>query len=291
MTTNRRTFLTQAGLIGAGLVLAPGLLSAKSAKKAGLQLYSLRDELPKDVKGVIAKVAAAGYKEVETYGYSKDGGFWGLSPVEFKALLDKHGLTSPSGHYNMDALIKEGNFDEVDHAIEAAKILKQEYVTCPYIGGDDRKSAADLKNIVEKVKLGAQRVKQAGLKMAYHNHDFEFETIEGVRLYDLLLDGTKPGELWFELDLYWVVRAKESAPALFKRGPGRFKLVHVKDMDKQDPGINTEVGSGSIDFKAIFAAAKKGGVNHFIVEQENFSIDPYKSITQSSTYLRTVLFK
>jgi sugar phosphate isomerase/epimerase len=291
MTSNRRTFLTQAGLIGAGLVLAPGLLSARGKKKAGLQLYSLREELPKDVKGVIAKVAAAGYKEVETYGYSKDGGFWGLSAAEFKALLNKHGLTSPSGHYNMDTLIKEGKFDEVDHAIEAAKILKQEYVTCPYIGGDDRKSAADLKNIVEKVKLGAQRVKQAGLKMAYHNHDFEFETIEGVRLYDLLLDGTKPGELWFELDLYWVVRAKQSAPELFKRAPGRFKLVHVKDMDKQDPGINTEVGAGSIDFKTIFASAKAGGVNHFIVEQENFSIDPYKSITQSSNYLRTVLFK
>ena len=173
--TTRRTFLTQAGLLGAGLVLGPGLLSAKAATKitakAGLQLYSLRDELPKDVKGVIAKVAKAGYKEVETYGYSKKNGFWGLSAKEFKALLTKNGLTSPSGHYGLDTA------EDQDAAIEAAKILGQEYITLPYINESERKTAADIKKIVANLNALAEKAKKAGLKTAYHNHDFEFKTV------------------------------------------------------------------------------------------------------------------
>ena len=286
--TTRRTFLTQAGLLGAGLVLGPGLLSAKAATKitakAGLQLYSLRDELPKDVKGVIAKVAKAGYKEVETYGYSKKNGFWGLSAKEFKALLTKNGLTSPSGHYGLDTA------EDQDAAIEAAKILGQEYITLPYINESERKTAADIKKIVANLNALAEKAKKAGLKTAYHNHDFEFKTVDGVMLYEELLRGTSPSLVHFEMDLYWVVRANQDPIAWFNKYPGRFTMVHVKDMDKAHPELNTEVGKGSINFKAIFAKAKTAGIKHYIVEQENFSIDPYESITESAKYLKTVLF-
>ena len=103
--TSRRTFLTQAGLVSAGIMLAPQLLSAKDKKGPGLQLYSLRDQLPKDVKGVIANVAKAGYAEVETFGYSAKNGFWGLSAKEFSALLKANGLTTPSGHYGLDEFL------------------------------------------------------------------------------------------------------------------------------------------------------------------------------------------
>lgn len=291
LMTTRRTFLAQAGVLGAGLVLAPGLLSAKGKAVAGLQLYSLREQLPKDVKGVIAKVAAAGYREVETFGYSKAGGFWGLSAAEFKTLLKQHGLSSPSGHYGMNEFLHSGELKEVEEAIEAAKIVGQQYVTFPYVMPGDRKTAADLQNIVAKVNLAAEKISAAGLKMAYHNHDFEFENVEGVRLYDLLLNGTRPSQVHFEMDLYWVVRAGQNPVEWFTKYPGRFPMVHVKDMNKQKPELNTEVGTGSVDFKSIFAKAKLGGIKHYIVEQENFVIDPYKSIAESSTYLRTVLLK
>jgi len=283
--TNRRTFLTQAGVIGTTLTLAPQLLSAKTKAVAGLQLYTLRNQLPKDVKGVIARVAKAGYKEVEVFGYSKDKGFWGLTPVEFKQLLTQHGLTSPSGHYGMDELLGEGKFDELDTAIEAAKILGHKYVTMPYVNIKFRKTAADLKNIAAKLNLAAERVKRAGLKMAYHNHDFELIPVEGVTLYEVLLSETNPALVDFEMDLYWVVRAGQDPVKWFEKYPGRFTMVHVKDMDKQDPKLNTEVGTGSVNFKQIFAKAKLAGIKHYIVEQENFKIDPYVSISQSNKYL------
>ncbi|WDF54019.1 sugar phosphate isomerase/epimerase family protein [Mucilaginibacter sp. KACC 22063] len=287
--STRRTFLTQAGLIGAGMLLAPKFSSAKITGKVGLQLYTLREELPKDVKGVIAKIAAAGYKEVETFGYSKEHGFWGLSATEFSALLKKHGLTSPSGHYGMDALLAEGKLGEIDEAIEAARILGQQYIVMPYVDEKFRKTAADLKNIATKLNLAAKRVEKAGLKMGYHNHNFEFEKVDGVMLYDILLKETHADLVHFEMDIYWVVRSGQDPVKWLEAYPGRFTMVHVKDMDKQNHDLNTEVGKGTIDFKSIFKHTQKAGVRHYIVEQENFKIDPFVSITQSSKYLRSLL--
>jgi len=286
---NRRTFLTHAGLIGAGITLLPHLSLAAGNRVAGLQLYTLRDELPKDVRGAIAKVAKAGYKEVEVFGYSKKSGFWGLQPAEFKKLLDKHGLKSPSGHYGMDRLLGEGKLDEVEDAITAGKILGHQFITMPYIDAKFRKTSADLKNVAAKLNMAAKRVKAAGLKMAYHNHDFEFMPIDGTTLYEVLLKETDPAMVSFEMDLYWVVRAGQDPVKWFEKYPGRFAMVHVKDMDKQDRKLNTEVGKGDVNFKQIFAKAKLAGIKHYIVEQENFKIDPYVSITESCKYLRDTL--
>ncbi|NCD69917.1 sugar phosphate isomerase/epimerase family protein [Mucilaginibacter agri] len=285
--TTRRAFLTQAGLFTAGALLLPRLSSAKINGKAGLQLYSLREQLPKDPKAVIAKIAEAGYKEVETYGYSKEHGFFGLSAKEFSDVLKANGLTTPSGHYGMDRLFVDGTFGELDEAIEAARITGQEYVTIPYLNEKFRKTKADLKNVAAKINLAAARAKKAGIKLAYHNHNFEFDNIEGTCLYEVL---AKETTIALEMDLYWAVRSKQDPIEWFEKYPGRFTMVHVKDMDKAEPELNTEVGKGSIDFKKIFAKSKTAGIKHFIVEQENFKIDPYVSIAESSKYLKTVLF-
>lgn len=282
---NRRKFLTDAGLIGAGIALLPKLSLAAGNRVAGLQLYTLRDQLPKDVRGVIAKIAKAGYKEVEVFGYSKQNGFWGLTPTEFKKLLDQHGLKSPSGHYGMDKLLGEGKFDEVDDAIAAGKILGHQYITMPYVDAKFRRTAADMKNVAAKLNMAAKRVKDAGLKMAYHNHDFEFMPVDGATLYEVLLKETDPAMVSFEMDLYWVVRAGQDPVKWFEKYPGRFTMVHVKDMDKQDRKLNTEVGKGDVNFKQIFAKSKLASIKHYIVEQENFKIDPYVSITESCKYL------
>lgn len=276
-------------MLGAGLMLAPQILSAKGKTDAGLQLYTLREQLPKDVKGVIAKVAEAGYKQVEVFGYSKDNGYWGLKPAEFRALLDQHGLTSPSGHYGMDQFLTDGTTTDLDDVIASSKILGHKYVTLPSAGGKFRNTAADVKALVGRMNEAAARIQKAGMRMGYHNHNFEFTPIDGVPLYTSLLEGTDPKLIDFEMDLFWVVRAGQDPVKLFESHPGRFTMVHVKDMDKQNPKINTEVGAGSIDFKQIFAKAKVAGIKYYIVEQENFSIDPYVSIQQSCKYLKDVL--
>jgi len=286
---NRRKFLGQSALLTTGIITMPKLMFAKTNQKYGLQLFSLREQLPKDVKGVIAKVAEAGYKQVETFGYSKEHGFWGLSAAEFKKVLRTNGLTTPSGHYGMDSFLKSGNINEIDDAIEAAKILEQDYVVIPYINPDLRQNANDIKSITNWVNIAAKRVQSAGLKLSYHNHNFEFEPVEGQMLMEVLLKNTDPDLVDFEMDVYWVVRAGQDPIKWLENYPGRFKLIHAKDMDKADPKLNTEVGSGSIDFQEIFAVTKYQNIKYYIVEQENFKIDPYASIAQSNKYLRDSL--
>jgi sugar phosphate isomerase/epimerase len=288
--TSRRTFLAQAGLVSAGMVLAPQLLSAKDKKGPGLQLYSLRDQLPKDVKGVIANIAKAGYAEVETFGYSAKNGFWGLSAKEFSALLKANGLTTPSGHYGLDEFFGSGKMDTFNSYIEAALATGQTYIVVPSLNHDFIKTAADFKSIADKLNKAAEVCKKHGLKLGYHNHNFEWKETEGTTFYDTILAETDPNLVSMEMDIYWVVRAGHDPVSIFKKHPGRFAMVHVKDMDKTNPELNTEIGSGSIDFKTILSNAKLAGIKHFIVEQENYTnIDPYKSIAQSSAYLKNTL--
>jgi len=250
--TSRRTFLAQAGLASAGMVLAPSLLSAKSANGVGIQLYSLRDELPKDPKGVIAKIAKAGYKEVETFGYSAKDGFWGLTAKEFSAVLKANGLKTPSGHYGMDEFFGTGKMEVFNSYIDAAHATGQTYIVIPSLNQDFIKTAADFNSIADKMNKAAAVCKKEGLKLGYHNHNFEWEKVEGTTFYDTILAKTDPTLVSMEMDIYWVVRAGHDPIAIFKKHPGRFAMVHIKDMDKTKPELNTEIGSGSIDFKTIW---------------------------------------
>jgi sugar phosphate isomerase/epimerase len=289
--TSRRTFLAQAGIAATGMVLAPSLLSAKSVNGVGIQLYSLRDQLPKDPKGVIAKIAKAGYKEVETFGYSANNGFWGLSAKEFSAVLKANGLKTPSGHYGMDEFFGTGKMEVFNSYIEAAHATGQTYIVVPSLNHDFIKTAADFNSIADKLNKAAAICKKNGLKLGYHNHNFEWEKVEGTTFYDTILAKTDPTLVSMEMDIYWVVRAGHNPIDIFKKHPGRFAMVHIKDMDKANHELNTEIGSGTIDFKTILAKAKLAGIKHYIVEQENFTnIDPYKSIAQSSAYLKNKLY-
>lgn len=289
--TTRRKFLAQAGMLSAGLMVAPRLLSAlPKGNIVGLQLYTLRDQLPKDPKGVIAKVAAAGYKEVETFGYSKQGGFWGLDAKTFSATLKAHGLSTPSGHFGMDEFLIGGKTAELEANIEAANITGMTYVVIPSVNGEALKTADSLKKIAEKMNKAAEICGKAGLKLGYHNHNFEWKPVEGTTFYDTILKETDPKLVHMEMDIFWVVRAGQDPVKLFKQHPGRFALCHIKDRDKKQTDLNTEIGKGSIDFKTIMSHAKEAGLKHFIVEQENFiNIDPYVSIAESAAYVKNVL--
>ncbi|GAC1383034.1 MAG: hypothetical protein NVSMB30_30610 [Hymenobacter sp.] len=225
----RRNFLKQAGLLSALSLLRPGALLARpSTLKVGLQLYTLRDYIGKDVKGVLAKVAHAGYNEVETFGYSPQSHFWGLTPKEFKATLAGYGLTTSSGHYEMSSFFGEGNSDALKAYLEAAATCGQTYIVVPHLDEKLRKTPDDFKAIAEKVNQAGEMCKAAGLRLAYHNHDFEFKPVAGTTLYDVLLRETQPSLVDFELDLYWVVRAGQDPIKLIEAHPKRFTCQRGK---------------------------------------------------------------
>lgn len=316
---NRRTFLQQLGFLSAGLAFAPALISCDSSnqtkgdanataetadagtgtsgtgkaniKNIGIQLYTLRELLPKDVKGVTAKVAQAGYQDVETYGYSPENGYWGLQPQAYRELLDANQLVSSSGHYDFSQYMSSGNTDIVKRYIEAGNTIGHTYITVPYLGEPQRNTADAYKNIAEKMNKAAELCKAANLKLAYHNHDFEFKQYGDTTGYDILLKETDPTLVSFEADLYWMERAGRKPIDLFNQHQGRFVMWHVKDMDKNSPELNTEIGNGSINYKEIFAQAKLSGLDRIFVEQENFApgMDPFQSIKQSSDYVKNTL--
>jgi sugar phosphate isomerase/epimerase len=286
---SRRTFIKQTGMAAAAALLLPSFTYAKSPKVVGLQLYTLRVQLPADVRGVMAKVAAAGYKEVETFGYSVKNKYWGLDPMAFKNVLIENGLKAPSGHYTVDELMTKGGTDDLKTFIEAASTIGSEYLTVPYLAEPWRQNADDYKKIAARLNQAAELCQASGLKLAYHNHDFEFKPWGDTTGYDILLKETDKKLVSFELDLYWAVRSGNDPVKLFAANPGRFPMWHIKDMDKANNKINTEVGTGTIDFKAIFKSAKVAGLKHAIMEQENFSLDPFVSIKQSADYIKAQL--
>ncbi|GAB3935621.1 sugar phosphate isomerase/epimerase family protein [Mucilaginibacter myungsuensis] len=292
--TNRRDFLKQTGLLSAGLMtLSPSaLFAAKSNLKVGLQLYTLRDYIGKDVKGVIEKIAKAGYTELETYGYDwSKKTYFGMPSKDFGALLKDNGIKSPSGHYGQDRFMYDGKDDELSSCIEAANALGQDTIVIPATGDKFRKKPEDYKYLAEALNKTAKFTKPSGVKIGYHNHDFEFKQIDGSAVYDTMLKETDPKLVTFEMDIYWVVRAGRDPIKMIEENPGRFSMWHVKDMDKNKRELNTEVGTGSIDFKKIFEFQKKSGVKHIFMEQENFSMDGFESITQSANYIKDTLLK
>jgi sugar phosphate isomerase/epimerase len=287
---NRRGFLEAASTVTAATVLTRGTIWAADEhhiEKVGLQLYSVREKMKKDFEGTIAKVASIGYKEVEFAGY------FGHTPVQVRAILEKDDLTSPSCHVDYKVLEP----DKWPAEIESAKIIGQSYIVNPWIPEDLRKTEDDWKRAADTFNRAGEASKKAGIQFAYHNHWFEFLPVNGKRPYDMLLEMCDPNLVKMELDLCWITVGGGDPLAYFNRYPGRFPLVHVKDVKKlpkvtaggtQDFGSSmkdmTEVGSGIIDWKRIFAQSEKAGIKHYIVEHDNPK-DPFQSIQISYEYL------
>lgn len=287
---NRRTFLGTAAAGGAATLFANKLSWAapeRRIQRIGVQLYTVRDQMKEDFAGTLAKVAQIGYKEVEFAGY------FDHSPKEVRALLQKNGLTSPACHIQWDVLTDE----KFPAEIESAKIIGQPYIVNPWVPEELRKTQDDWKRIAEKYNHIGEMSKKAGIQFAYHNHWFEFLPLEGKRPYDTLLASTDPNLVKMEMDLCWITVAGGDPVEYFNRYPGRFPLVHVKDMKKlpkvseaggQDFGDSlkdmTAVGSGIIDWRRIFAYSDKAGIKHYIVEHDKPE-DPFQSIKESYAYL------
>ncbi|RIV50885.1 sugar phosphate isomerase/epimerase [Flagellimonas taeanensis] len=235
----------------------------------GLALYTVRDNMGKDAKGTLEKVEEAGYAYVEAAGYN-DGKFYGMTPEDFKAYLESLGLKPVSTHQGTVTL------ENADEQIAAVKAAGFEYFTIPVppmgmFTFDPEARTMGMKGTVEDLaevltELG-KKCEAAGLKLLYHNHDFEFkQNAEGEVTIDYLLENTDPKYVNFQMDLYWVTKAGADPVAYFKKYPGRFKSWHVKDMD--DEGKFAPVGEGHIDFGRILEEKETSGMKKYFVEQD-----------------------
>ena len=284
----RRQFLQQASLATTGLLInKKGWFT--NNKTIGLQLYTLRNQVTKDLKSTIARVAQIGYKNVETFGYS-EGKYFGLSTSDFAAIFAQYGLKTPSGHYVMPNFLSKGDEDELKRAVEDSRPLKHDFFVVPYLPDNLRTSLDDYKTLADRLNKAGEAAKGAGMRLAYHNHNFEFKDWGGGKTgYDILLTQTDPKLVNFEMDIYWVTKAGVDPIALIKANPGRLKMWHVKDMDSTPDKSFTEVGTGVINYKEIFKYQKLSGMEHFFVEQDQIKIDPYDSITKSLEYIKNNL--
>jgi sugar phosphate isomerase/epimerase len=249
----------------------------------GLQLYTLRDDLPKDPKGVLKQVADMGYKQVE--GYERDKGIlWGMSPAEFKSYMDGIGLSMVATHY--DSATKPEDFEK--KAALAAEV-GMKYLFFPWEGAD--KTIDDYKKYAELFNKNGEICKKHGLRYGFHNHAFSFKAINGEYPQDILMKNTDPALVDYELDIYWVVAAGEDPEAWIKKYPNRFRSCHIKDRSKKpvaDDGQNsTDLGTGTIDFPKIVKTAAENGMQYYIVEQEAYpNGTPLQAVKANAEYMK-----
>jgi sugar phosphate isomerase/epimerase len=256
--------------------------SCKPAKKnIGLQLYSIRDSITKDVPGAISKVAKMGYTFVEPAGYG-DGKFYGMDPVDFKELCESNKLSVMSSHTGQ-ALPDSANWENVmkwwDNCINAHAAAGVKFIVQPFMGQEAYQSLDTLKRYCDYFNLIGEKCNAKGIRFGYHNHDKEFSTqLDSQTIYDFMLANTDPAKVMFEMDLYWTVVGGANPVDYFNKYPGRFELWHIKD--------KAEVGaSGMMDFPAIWAAAGKSGMKYGVVEVEEYNFDQFTSCQKSIDFL------
>ena len=297
---SRRSFLKTATASAACAALwngVPRLLANALGLPLGLQLYSVRDVLPKDYDGTLHQLAALGYREVEA------AGFFGHTPAEVKQAMDRAGLHCVSAHYPLSQLLPK-----VDETIQFGKDLGLSYIVCasPMLKDSSRAKDPGSRAARESMTLDdwrwnadqfnhiGEKVNAAGMRFAYHNHTPEFRSENGVVFYDELLRQTDPAKVTFELDCGWAVVAGQKPAELLSRNPTRFSMLHVKDFKMtptstpSDHPPSTEMGHGNIDYRPIFEAAKKANIKHAFVEQEEFDMPQMEALKIDADYMRAI---
>jgi len=252
----------------------------------GIQLYSLWHQLGKDVPGTLKLIRDAGYTDVET------AGFYKMSPADFKKALDTAALKSTGMHSGDDNRFRT----KLDDIIAEAKVFKPDYVTSPWIQEPHREDADGCKRIAAEFNEWGKKLQAVGFRFAFHNHDMEFKPLGSTTAMDILIQETDPKLVDFELDLFFVKKVGLVPADYLRKYPGRFKLVHMKDISKSTPAGFGEapdnacvpLGEGQIDWPKTLAAATDVGVKYWYVEDE--SETSAEGIKKSAQYLKTVRF-
>ncbi len=265
-------------------------------KDIGIQLYSVRDSIKKDFSGFaesIKVLGEMGYTTTEAANYG-DGKFYGQTPEEYKAAIEGAGLQVLSSHTgkalestNPDSIKWDDVWAWWDQCITAHKAAGMKYIVTPSMPTPE--TLEGLKVYCDYYNQIGEKCKAQGMKFGYHNHAFELEKVyefkvEGeenhkkVKMYDYMVENTNPDLVFFEMDVYWVVRGGQSPVEYFEKYPNRFELLHIKD--------HKELGqSGMVGFDAIFNNIEKSGAKHIIVEVERYNFSPFESVKRSLDYL------
>lgn len=301
----RKQFLLSSGaaLLGAVLLKNKSLvpLAHWPAERAmGLQLFTFFNVIENDVPGTLKKIAEVGFKEIES-AFSRKGGYYGMNPKEFAAMLKDTGM-SWKAHHVIGAPFKlppgakpptgpDGKLisippmrnlkDNMQELVDEAADGGVPYLVC---ASTPITTLDEVKTSVEVLNKTDEACKKAGITFTFHNHNAEFRPVDGQIPYELFLSQTK---IKMELDLAWAIKGDKDPVELFKQHPGRFPLWHVKDLDAKKETV-LPVGEGTIDFKRIFAAAETSGMKHFFVEHD-MPKDAMASITSSFAYLNKLL--
>jgi len=271
---SRRGFIKTSATFALGSYLLPTIPKA-SAKNVGIQLYSVRKEMLADALSTLKHLAKIGYKELES-ARSVKGNYYGLKAKEIKKIASDLGMTVRSGHVGID-----NNWQQsVDEAAEAG----QTYLICSSMPSrgqtiENYQKTADIFN------KAAEDCKKRNIIFGYHNHEEEFEKVDGQILYDILLDKTDPDLVKMEMDLGWLIVTNNDPFKYFQKYPNRFPLWHLKDMDitKKE---STEFGKGGVNIKQLLQNKEKAGMKYFFVEQEEYTVSAFQSLTEDMRYLK-----
>ncbi len=275
----RRNFLRSTSIMAAGTMILPNLsFIGPTNFPYGLILYTVRDDMAKDPLNTLNKVAETGYQVLEGASYSNRQ-MYGMKPSEFKKAVESFGMKLISSHVN----VTEQNVHE---AAEDAAEAGLKFVVHPYMAHN---SLDDYKKGAERYNKFGEIFNKLGIRFGYHNHAFEFEMMDGIVPYDLLLKQTDPSLVCMELDLYWIIKGGSDPLEYFNKYPGRFELWHVKDMSANKQQYETELGNGVIDFKKIFSQSEKAGLKNYFVEEDKCrDYSPLESIGISLEYLKKI---
>jgi len=285
MDSGRRDFLRNAG----GMLAAGVLLGARAATRVapslpvptarlgqvGLQLYTVRSLMDRDVEGTIADVAKIGYKEVEL------AGLHDKTAKEMRAILDRHGVRARSSHSSMQDIRRNW-----DRTLDDAATLGQTYIVNPWIDEPER-TAAGYTKAAHEMTVAADAARKRGIGFAYHNHDFEFAPVDGRLGYDILLAESDPALVKMELDVFWIVKGGQDPLRYFAQHAGRFPMIHAKDITRD--GRMVDVGKGTIDWPRIFRHAKRAGLEFTFVEHDE-PPSPIADAQTSFAYLHALTF-
>jgi sugar phosphate isomerase/epimerase len=260
-------------------------------KPLAVQLYTVRSILPNDMEGVIKSIAQIGYKEAEVLQAHID---------QIMPILKANGMTAPSGHFDAGLITGSAKTGTWDQAVESAKKHGLEYMVMPYIAPNERGTADFYRSLAEKMNRAAEATTKAGMTFCYHNHAFEFAGKEGERPWDVLVNGWDKKLVNLEVDLFWVSVAGNTPSEFLRRYAGRVPLVHLKDKafgtpvqftEQVEPKAFMEVGTGTLDYKAILKACEAAGVKHYIVEQDQTKGNPIDSLRLSYNNIRAMKLK
>jgi sugar phosphate isomerase/epimerase len=272
----RRQFIKTSGTFALGSYLLPTAIQA-TPKNAGVQLYSVRKEMLADATGTLKQLAKIGFKELES-ARSDKGHYYGLKPKEIKKIAADLGMTLRSGHAHVDK-----NWQRtVAEAVEAG----QEYLICSSMPTHGQ-TIENYQKTADTFNKAAEECKKHRLIFGYHNHEEEFEKVNGQVLYDILLERTDPKLVKMEMDLGWIVVTGNDPFKYFQKYPNRFPLWHLKDMDLTKKQ-STEFGKGAVDIKKLMANGKKAGMKYFFVEQEEYTVSAFDSLQHDYNYLKAL---